>query len=119
MKKLAIASAILLGSLVGFVEAKPVICTMNTEGLTNNYVDEPVTIIDNGDNWEAYFSDGEHMVTTPKPMLPGKKDTINLYSQTESELFSKGRGKFKGYYGIRFFGDDKKVVTIKCPTVVI
>lgn len=119
MKKLVIASAILLGSLVGFVEAKPMICVMNTEGLVNNYVDEPVTIIDNGDNWEAYFSDGEHMVTTPKPMLPGKKDTVNLYSRTESELFSKGRGKFKGYYGIRFFGNDKKVVTIKCPTVVI
>lgn len=119
MKKLAIASAILLGSPIGFVDAKPLICTMNTEGLKNNYVNEPVTIIDNGDNWEAYFSDGEHMVTTPKPMLPGKKDTINLYSQTESELFSKGRYKFKGYYGIRFFGDDKKVVTIKCPTEVI
>lgn len=119
MKKSVIASAILLGSLVGFVEAKPLICTMNTEGLRNNYVDEPVTIIDNGSNWEAYFADGEHMVTTLKPMLPGKKDTINLYSQTESELFSKGRGKFKGYYGIRFFGDDKKVVTIKCPTEVI
>lgn len=119
MKKLAIASAILLGSLVSFVEAKPVICTMNTEGLKNNYVDEPVTIVDNGNNWEAYFSDGEHMATSPKPMLPGKKDTINLYSQTESELFSKGRGKFKGYYGIRFFGDKTKVVTIKCPTEVI
>lgn len=119
MKKLAIASAILLGSLVSFVEAKPVICTMNTEGLKNNYVDEPVTIIDNGSNWEAYFSDGDHMVTTPKPMLPGKKDPTNLYSNTESELFSKGRGKFKGYYGIRFFGDPNKVVTIKCPTEVI
>lgn len=119
MKKLAIASAILLGSLVGFVEAKPVICTMNTEGFTNNRVDEPVTIIDNGDNWEAYFSDGKHLVTSPKPMLPGKKDTTNLYSRTESEMFSKGRGKFKGYYGIRFFGDPNKVVTIKCPTVII
>lgn len=119
MKKLAIASAILLGSMVGFVEAKPLICTMNTEGFKVNFKSEPVTIIDNGSNWEAYFSDGEHMVTTPKPMLPGKKDTINLYSQTESELFSKGRGKFKGYYGIRFFGNPNKVVTIKCPTEVI
>lgn len=119
MKKLVIASAILLGSLVGYVKAKPMICVMNTTGFKNDYVDEPVTIVDNGNNWEAYFSDGVHMVTTPKPMLPDKKDTINLYSRTEYEMFSKGRGKFKGYYGIRFFGDPNKVVTIKCPTVVI
>lgn len=119
MKKLAIATAVLLGSLIGFAEAKPIICSMSTEGFKNNFVNEPISIIDNGDNWEAYFSDGDHMVTSPKPMLPGKKDTINLYSQTESELFSKGRGKFKGYYGIRFFGDRTKVVTIKCPTEIV
>lgn len=113
MKTVIAAVALLIASAPAM--ATKYECLLTTTGIkgVEDFHKHPVTLIDKGNQWEAYFDDGGKFVTSPV-LKKDKEDSVIMYGMKNDRQYSKGLAQFTGMYDIRFIEQPDAYLLIDC-----
>lgn len=90
-------------------------CLLSTTDIkgVEDFHKHPVTLVDKGNQWDAYFDDGSKFVTSPI-LKKDKEDSVILYGMKNNRQYSKGIAQFTGMYDIRFIEQPDAYLMIDC-----